>query len=137
MRHNGIRMFSTCIRYTYTHESVSIHNNIATIGFSPYMSNKLRPIVFTEPYIHVGDKVNRDQVVLRVETPQFYTEMIMPCGGQIIAYNPYYYYNFYSLRRPRKLNDKWVLQVALDHTFHQTGLLMSLVEYTTYVNSLP
>lgn len=136
MRHNGIRMFSTCIRYTYTHESVSIHNNIATIGFSPYMSNKLRPIVFTEPYIHVGDKVNRDQVVLRVETPQFYTEMIMPCGGQIIAYNPYYH-SVYPLRGPRELNDKWVLQVALDNSYPQPCLLMSPVEYTTYVNTLP
>jgi|TARA_B110000444_G_C18704354_1_gene530561 glycine cleavage system H lipoate-binding protein len=94
-------------------------NNIATIGFTPFMRHKLRPIVFVEPYIKIGDNVPQYSLLLRIETPHFYKEMIMPADGQIININP-----------------DWTIQCKLDNGHNQSGALMSLAEYTKYVDTL-
>ena len=117
--HKMIHTIPKCIRYTCTHEYVSIVNNIATIGFTPFMRHKLRPIVFVEPYIKIGDNVPQYSLLLRIETPHFYKEMIMPADGQIININP-----------------DWTIQCKLDNGHNQSGTLMSLAEYTKYVDTL-
>ena len=89
-----IHTIPKCIRYTCTHEYVSIVNNIATIGFTPFMRHKLRPIVFVEPYIKIGDNVPQYSLLLRIETPHFYKEMNNP---EHCTYYPLFYYRRYIL----------------------------------------
>ena len=117
--HKMIHTIPRCIRYTCTHEYISTVNNIATIGFTPFMSYKLRHSVFVKTYVKVGDNLTQGQSLLRVETSRFYKEMVMPVDGKIININP-----------------DWTIQCKLDKGSNQSGTFMSLAEYTKHINTL-
>jgi glycine cleavage system H lipoate-binding protein len=134
---NSMRSIAhTYVRYTMTHEYIVVANGLAKIGFTHHIRHLLRPVVFVEMYANIGDNVKRDNLLLRIETPRLFKEMVMPVDGKVTCINTAYNC-LYSARHSNEQKADWLIEFQVDHCTKQFNMLMTLDEYTRYLTTLP
>ena len=99
------------LRFTKSHEWVSVDGDIATIGVSDYAQNELGDIVFVE-LPETGKSVSSGDVLTSIESVKSVSELYTPVSGEIVAVNT-------DLDdEPGKINedpmgDGWVLRIRM------------------------
>ncbi len=74
------------LKYTKTHEWVSISGNTATIGITDYAQHQLTDIVFVD-FPKVGEKRKKQSVLLTVESVKSAEDVFSPVDGEILETN--------------------------------------------------
>ena len=79
--------FPSDLKYTEEHEWVRIEGNIATVGITDFAQQELGDIVFVEVDT-VDDELDKEEVFGTVEAVKTTSDLFMPVGGKVIAFNP-------------------------------------------------
>ena len=80
--------FPDKLKYTREHEWVRIEdNNIAYVGITDFAQRELDEIVYVEVDT-VGDTLAKDDIFGTVEAVKTTSDLFMPVGGKILAFNP-------------------------------------------------
>lgn len=74
------------LKYTKEHEWIRVEGNVAIVGITDYAQSELGEIVFLEVET-VEEKLSAGEVFGTVEAVKTVSELFMPVGGEIIAFN--------------------------------------------------
>lgn len=74
------------LKYTKDHEWVSIEGDIATIGITHFAQKELGDIVYVEVET-LDQNLDKDEVFGTVEAVKTVSDLFLPLGGEIIAFN--------------------------------------------------
>lgn len=74
------------LKYTKTHEWVSMNGNVATIGITDYAQHQLTDIVFVD-FPKVGETKKNGSVLLTVESVKSAEDVFSPVSGEILEVN--------------------------------------------------
>ena len=74
------------LRYTNTHEYVSTHADVATIGVSAFAVDQLGDIVFVE-LPEVGDTITKGSAFGTIESVKAVEDLKAPISGKVIKRN--------------------------------------------------
>ncbi|EQD31143.1 Glycine cleavage H-protein, subgroup [mine drainage metagenome] len=74
------------LKYTKTHEWVSISGNVATIGITDYAQHQLTDIVFVD-FPMAGEARKKQSVLLTVESVKSAEDVFSPVDGEIMEAN--------------------------------------------------
>jgi glycine cleavage system H protein len=120
------------MKYTKTHEWVSIERNIATVGITDYAQKEIGEIVFIElPKRNIQVKAGEDIVVL--ESTKAAIDLYSPLSGKIIEVND-------SLKdNPEKINtspqnEGWIYKILLENV-EEISSLLNENEYFNLIRS--
>lgn len=100
------------LRYSKEHEWVRIEGDTAVIGISDFAQGELGDIVFVEVETE-GESMGKDEVFGSIEAVKTVSDLFMPVGGEIIAFNE-------ELESdPEKINSDpygagWIIKVRMD-----------------------
>ncbi len=100
------------LRYSKEHEWVRIEGDTAVIGISDFAQGELGDIVFVEVETE-GETMGKDEVFGSIEAVKTVSDLFMPVGGEIIAFNE-------ELESdPEKINsdpygEGWIIKVRMD-----------------------
>lgn len=74
------------LKYTKEHEWIRVEGNVAIVGITDYAQSELGEIVFLEVET-VEEKLSAGEVFGTVEAVKTVSELFMPVGGEVIAFN--------------------------------------------------
>lgn len=74
------------LKYTRSHEWISVDNGIAIVGITEHAQDLLGELVFVE-LPSVGSNLNQNQEVAVVESVKAASDVYMPVSGEIIEVN--------------------------------------------------
>lgn len=74
------------LKYTKEHEWILIEGENATVGITDFAQSELGDIVYVE-IDGIGQTVDKDSVFGSVEAVKTVSDLFMPVGGEIIAFN--------------------------------------------------
>ena len=100
------------LRYSKEHEWVRVEGDTAVIGISDFAQGELGDIVFVEVETE-GETMGKDEVFGSIEAVKTVSDLFMPVGGEIIAFNE-------ELESdPEKINsdpygEGWIIKVRMD-----------------------
>lgn len=103
------------LKYTKEHEWVRVEGDVATIGITDFAQSELGEIVYVEVDT-VGETIEADEVFGTVEAVKTTSDLFMPVGGEIIAFNPELDEN--EGDEPGKINEDpygagWIVKVKI------------------------
>ncbi len=75
------------LHYTEDHEWVRVEGDVAIIGITDYAQKELDELVYVEVET-VGETIAAKEVFGAVEAVKTTSDLYMPVGGEIIAFNP-------------------------------------------------
>lgn len=111
------------LKYTDSHEYVSVEGNIATIGITDYAAEKLGDIVYVE-LPRVGDVFIAGQSFGVIESVKSVSDLYAPIGGKVVAVND-------SLSdHPELITEDsyergWILKIEMEDAIEAEGLMNS------------
>lgn len=108
------------LRYSDSHEWVSVDGDIATIGISDYAQHALGDIVYVD-MPEVGDEVTAGEDFGAVESVKAASDLISPVSGEVVEINE-------SLEDEPELVNKdafenWIIKVRLSDPSEVDALL--------------
>jgi glycine cleavage system H protein len=74
------------LKYTKTHEWVSMNGNIATVGITDYAQHQLTDIVFVD-FPKIGEVKKKGAVLLTVESVKSAEDVFSPVDGEVSETN--------------------------------------------------
>ena len=74
------------LKYTKTHELVSMNGNIATVGITDYAQHQLTDIVFVD-FPKIGEAKKKGAVLLTVESVKSAEDVFSPVDGEVSETN--------------------------------------------------
>lgn len=74
------------LKYTKTHEWVSMNGNIATVGITDYAQHQLTDIVFVD-FPKIGEAKKKGAVLLTVESVKSAEDVFSPVDGEVSETN--------------------------------------------------
>jgi glycine cleavage system H protein len=117
------------LKYTKSHEWISMENGIATIGISDYAQDALGSLVFVN-LPEVGDTVTAETPFSDVESVKAVSDVICPVTGVVCEINEA------LLDQPELINeapyDAWFIKVE---QITATEELLSAAEYEEFIKS--
>jgi glycine cleavage system H protein len=114
------------MKFTESHEWISLQDNIATVGVTDFAQNELGEIVYVE-LPKVGMQVEAGEEVCVLESTKAAADVYSPVSGEIIEVN-------HSLdQETEKINESsenegWLFKIKLTNPLEYKGLL-TLEEY--------
>ncbi|MBP7272371.1 MAG: glycine cleavage system protein GcvH [Saprospiraceae bacterium] len=118
--------FPDKLKYTREHEWVRIEdNNIAYVGITDFAQRELDEIVYVEVDT-VGDTLAKDDIFGTVEAVKTTSDLFMPVGGKILAFNPMLDEkegDNPSLINTDPYGDGWVVKIELTNIAELTDLM--------------
>ena len=79
-------MDPTSLRYSKTHEWVSLADNIATVGITKFAADQLQDITFIK-LPSVGAQLSADASFGEIETVKAVSDLYAPVAGEVVAVN--------------------------------------------------
>jgi len=121
------------LRYSETHEFVSVEGKIATIGVTDYAVEQLGDIVYIE-LPKVGDAFTTGDNFGVIESVKAVSDLYIPISGKVVEVNET------LSEKPELLNEDpyergWMLKIELDEA-HEVEDLMISKDYTNFVSTL-
>jgi len=74
------------VKYTKDHEWVKLEGNEAIVGITAFAAEQLGDIVFLDVDT-VGENLAKDDVFGTIEAVKTVSDMLLPMGGEIVAFN--------------------------------------------------
>ena len=99
------------LKYTKDHEWISIEDDVATIGITEFAQGELGDIVYVEVET-VEEELDAEEVFGTVEAVKTVSDLFMPIGGEVIAFNEILESN------PEKVNEDpygegWMIKIKI------------------------
>lgn len=99
------------LKYTKDHEWISIEDGVATIGITEFAQGELGDIVYVEVET-VEEELDAEEVFGTVEAVKTVSDLFMPIGGEVIAFNEILEAN------PEKVNEDpygegWMIKIKI------------------------
>ena len=99
------------LKYTKDHEWISIEDDVATIGITEFAQGELGDIVYVEVET-VEEELVAEEVFGTVEAVKTVSDLFMPIGGEVIAFNEILEAN------PEKVNEDpygegWMIKIKI------------------------
>lgn len=109
------------LKYTKDHEWISIEDDVATIGITEFAQGELGDIVYVEVET-VEEELDAEEVFGTVEAVKTVSDLFMPIGGEVIAFNEILEAN------PEKVNEDpygegWMIKIKIANTSELEDLL--------------
>ena len=109
------------LKYTKDHEWISIEDDVATIGITEFAQGELGDIVYVEVET-VEEELEAEEVFGTVEAVKTVSDLFMPIGGEVIAFNEILEAN------PEKVNEDpygegWMIKIKIANTSELEDLL--------------
>ena len=109
------------LKYTKDHEWISIEDDVATIGITEFAQGELGDIVYVEVET-VEEELDAEEVFGTVEAVKTVSDLFMPIGGEVIAFNEILESN------PEKVNEDpygegWMIKIKIANTSELEDLL--------------
>lgn len=99
------------LRYSDSHEWVSLDGEVATVGITDYAQHALGNIVYVD-FPEVGDEVNAGEEFGAVESVKAASDLISPVSGEVIEINEA------LVDAPELLNEdayaNWIMKVRVN-----------------------
>ena len=109
------------LKYTKTHEWVSVEGDIATIGISDFAVHLLSDLVYAD-LPPIGKKIEAGQPFGEVESVKAVSDLYAPVSGEVTARNDKLPDNL-DLLTSSPFGDGWMIKVRLTSPSELTGLL--------------
>lgn len=111
------------LKYTKDHEWLKIEGDIATVGITDFAQKELGDIVYVEIETE-GETLDKEEVFGSVEAVKTVSDLFMPVGGEIIAFNEE------IEGAPESVNEDpygkgWMVKIKLSDSSDVEGLLSS------------
>jgi glycine cleavage system H protein len=118
------------LRYTRSHEWVSIEGDTGTIGITDHAQKELGEIVYLE-LPEVGHVYNAEDEFGTVESVKAVSELFVPVSGEVVAVNKQ------AVAEPGIVNDDplgdgWLIKVKLSSDA-DAGKLLTAEQYAAYL----
>ena len=118
------------LRYTRSHEWVSIEGDTGTIGITDHAQKELGEIVYLE-LPEVGHVYNAEEEFGTVESVKAVSELFVPVSGEVVSVNKQ------AVAEPGIVNDDpfgdgWLIKIKLSSDGEPGGLL-SAEKYAAYL----
>ena len=109
------------LKYTKDHEWISIEDDVATIGITEFAQGELGDIVYVEVET-VEEELDAEEVFGTVEAVKTVSDLFMPIGGEVIAFNEILESN------PEKVNEDpygegWMIKIKIANPSELEDLL--------------
>jgi glycine cleavage system H protein len=109
------------LKYTKDHEWISIEDDVATIGITEFAQGELGDIVYVEVET-VEEELDAEEVFGTVEAVKTVSDLFMPIGGEVIAFNEILEAN------PEKVNEDpygegWMIKIKIANPSELEDLL--------------
>jgi len=109
------------LKYTKTHEWVSIEGAIAKIGVTDFAQSELGDIVFIE-LPEIGKKLKQAETIGSIESAKAVEEIKMPIGGEVLEVNGKLK-DSPDLVNSSPYQDGWVIKVKIESEAEVKALL--------------
>ena len=119
--------FPTNLKYSDSDEWVLVDGLTATIGITDYAQSQLSDIVYVELKVDVGDEVNKDSIVVTLDSVKATADVTLAVSGKVIEVHT----NLPEIMERINTDpygDGWMLKVQLTNP----GELASLMDATGY-----
>lgn len=109
------------MKYTESHEWISVEGKVGTVGVSNYAQKELGDIVYIE-LPQIGKSVKKGEEIVVLESTKAAADVYAPVSGKIVAVND-------SLKDlPEKVNtspeiDGWLFKIELADVAELLGLM--------------
>jgi glycine cleavage system H protein len=118
------------LKYTKDHEWLKVEGDEALVGISDYAQHELGDIVFIEVET-VGEILQKGESFGTIEAVKTVSDMYMPVGGEIIAFNDA------LTAKPETLNQDpyeagWVIRIKINNP-DEIGQLLSPTDYSAHI----
>ena len=118
------------LKYTKDHEWLKVEGDEALVGISDYAQHELGDIVFIEVET-VGEILQKGESFGTIEAVKTVSDMYMPVGGEIIAFNDA------LTAKPETLNQDpyeagWVIRIKIKNP-EEIGHLLSAADYSVHI----
>lgn len=118
------------LKFTKSHEWISLEDDIATIGITDYAQGQLGDIVFIE-LPEVQSKVEQSAVIGTIESTKAASEIYASLSGRIVEVNND------LVNNPQRINesafkDGWMFKIKLTNQSQLSGF-MDEVSYKQYI----
>jgi glycine cleavage system H protein len=118
------------LKYTKDHEWLKVEGDEALVGISDYAQHELGDIVFIEVET-VGEILTKGESFGTIEAVKTVSDMYMPIGGEILAYNDA------LAAKPETLNQDpyeagWVIRIKITNP-DEIGQLLSPADYSAHI----
>ena len=109
------------LKYTKDHEWISIEDDVATIGITEFAQGELGDIVYVEVET-LEEELDAEEVFGTVEAVKTVSDLFMPIGGEVIAFNEILEAN------PEKVNEDpygegWMIKIKIANPSELEDLL--------------
>ncbi len=120
------------LKYTESHEWVSVDGDVATIGISNHAQEELGDIVYVEVK-EVGEEVEQFEEIGSIESVKAVSEMKSPVSGEITEINPE------LEKEPEKVNKEpydggWIVKIKMSNK-SELDSLMDFDKYNEFVEN--
>ena len=109
------------LKYTKEHEWVRLEGDVAVVGITDFAQGELGDIVFVEVET-VDEELVADEVFGTVEAVKTVSDLFMPLGGEVIAFNEAVE-DDPSLVNEDPYGDGWLIKIKLTDPLEAEGLL--------------
>ncbi|MEY3010333.1 MAG: glycine cleavage system protein [Bacteroidota bacterium] len=109
------------LKYTKEHEWVRLEGDVAVVGITDFAQGELGDIVFVEVET-VDEELAADEVFGTVEAVKTVSDLFMPLGGEVIAFNEAVE-DDPSLVNEDPYGDGWLIKIKLTDPLEAEGLL--------------
>jgi glycine cleavage system H protein len=116
----------TTLKYTPTHEWVSLDGDVATIGISKFAVEQLTDLIMID-LPKVGSKVTLGKGFGEIESVKAVSDLYAPVGGEVVAVNPDVTSDVQILAED-PYSKGWLIKVKVD----DTSGLDRMLDYQTY-----
>ncbi|MCJ7626207.1 MAG: glycine cleavage system protein GcvH [Anaerolineaceae bacterium] len=116
------------LKYTKSHEWVSVEGDIAAVGITDYAQDQLSDLVYVEYLVDEGDTIE-NEMGATMESVKAAADVLVPLTGSVTAVNEE------LLDAPELLNkqpyEAWMIKVKMDDP-GELDALMDAATYTKY-----
>src|SRR5262245_20640578 len=121
------------LRYTKSHEWVSLEGDVCTVGITTYAAQQLSDVTYIE-LPHVGDHVFAGKSFGELETVKAVSDLFAPCDGEVIAVNDKVIEDP-NLVPASPMGDGWLIKVRVEDTANALKDLLTLEQYNKQIES--
>ena len=119
--------------YSPHHVWLQIDENIATIGFTPYVSSKLGEIIYID-FPEEDQNIHQNAIAFSVESVQDLFDFVSPISGVIFEINSALF-DEPGLLNDDPLGEGWVIRVEMEKESDLLNLIRA-GEYTNLISKI-
>jgi glycine cleavage system H protein len=118
------------LKYTKDHEWLKVEGNEALVGITDYAQHELGDIVYIEVET-TGEILGKGEAFGTIEAVKTVSDMFMPVGGEVLAYNEVLTTNPETLNKD-PYGEGWVIKIRISNP-DEVGTLLDAAAYSKQI----